>query len=154
MLAAGGVRPRSVSPLPDRGSRIPGLAAAGVLDLPAEPYEAGRQDTVVIAHDLGATADEEEGPRVREQLRHRAPGQVLHEHACCWTDPPAATAASVTLLHQSAVAPGPPASGGAPTEAWSPGSRTGGRRRRSPRRPWAPTRRRTRATGGRPRIRS
>ncbi|MEW2074368.1 MULTISPECIES: hypothetical protein [unclassified Streptomyces] len=31
---------------------------------------------------------------------------MLHEHACCWTDPPAATADSVTLLHQSAVAPG------------------------------------------------
>ncbi|OKK08897.1 tetratricopeptide repeat protein [Streptomyces sp. CB02400] len=105
VLAAADVRPRSVSLLPDRGSRILGLAAAEVLDLPAEPYEAGRQDTVVVAHDLGATADEREGPRILEQLLHRTPGQVLHEHACCWTDPPAVTADSVALLHQSAVAP-------------------------------------------------
>src|SRR5690606_16638674 len=91
--------------LPDRGSRILGLAAAEVLDLPAEPFEAARRDTVVVAYDLGTTADDPQGPRTLEQLRDRVPGQVLHEHASCWTDPPGVAADSVTLLHQSAVAP-------------------------------------------------
>lgn len=105
VLAAAEARPRSVSLLPDRGSRILGLAAAEVLGLPARPFEAGREDTVVIAYDLDDTARAEQGPEVIGQLFHRTPGQVLHEHACCWTDPPAVTADSVTLLHQSAVAP-------------------------------------------------
>ncbi|MET7370633.1 hypothetical protein ABZS61_33180 [Streptomyces sp. NPDC005566] len=61
VLAAAGVRPRSVSLLPDRGSRILGLAAAGVLGLPAEPFEAGREDTVVIAYDLNDTAGAGQG---------------------------------------------------------------------------------------------
>jgi hypothetical protein len=105
VLAAAGTRPRSVSLLPDRGSRILGLAAAEVLGLPAEPFEAGRRDTVVIAYDLNATAGEEQGPEILGRLFHRTPGQVLHEHASCWTDPPGVTADSVTLLHQSVVAP-------------------------------------------------
>ncbi|MFF5343595.1 hypothetical protein ACFY4H_23245 [Streptomyces althioticus] len=105
VLEAAGVRARSVSLLPDRDSRILGLAAAEVLGLPAEPFEAGRQDTVVVAYDLGATAGDPQGAAVLEQLRERVPGQVLHEHAGCWTDPPPVAADSVTLLHQSAVAP-------------------------------------------------
>ncbi|MGA5124850.1 hypothetical protein ACPCAG_16290 [Streptomyces pseudogriseolus] len=40
-----------------------------------------------------------------EQRRKRAPGQVLHEHASCWTDPPPVAADGVTLLHRSVVAP-------------------------------------------------
>ncbi|MGQ5577382.1 hypothetical protein [Streptomyces sp. ECR3.8] len=105
VLDAAGVRARSLSLLPDRDSRILGLAAAEVLGLPAEPFEAGRQDTVVVAYDLGATAGDPQGAAVLEQLRKRVPGQVLHEHAGCWTDPPPVAADSVTLLHQSAVAP-------------------------------------------------
>ncbi|MGV9581377.1 hypothetical protein ACWDRZ_32560 [Streptomyces sp. NPDC003509] len=105
VLASADARPRSVSLLPDRGSRILGLAAAEVLGLPAEPFEAGREDTVVIAYDLNVTARADGGPETIGQLFERAPGQVLHEHASCWTDPPAVTADSVTLLHQSAVAP-------------------------------------------------
>ncbi|MET8927214.1 hypothetical protein ABZW26_33105 [Streptomyces sp. NPDC004623] len=105
VLASAGARPRSVSLLPDRGSRILGLAAAELLGLPAEPFEAGREDTVVIAYDLNVTARADGGPETIGQLFERAPGQVLHEHASCWTDPPAVTADSVTLLHQSAVAP-------------------------------------------------
>ncbi|MFC8230822.1 hypothetical protein [Streptomyces sp. NPDC057287] len=105
VLAAAEVRPRSVSLLPDRGSRILGLAAAEVLGLPAEPFEAGRGDTVVIAYDLDDTARAERGEEVVGQLFHRTPGQVLHEHASCWTDPPAVAADSVTFLHQSVVAP-------------------------------------------------
>ncbi|MFD1656751.1 hypothetical protein ACFSL4_00500 [Streptomyces caeni] len=105
LLAAAEVRPRSVSLLPDRGSRILGLAAADVLDLPAEPFAPGRQDTVVIAYDLNELAATDEGPEILGQLFERAPGQVLHEHASSWTDAPVVTADSVTLLCQSVVAP-------------------------------------------------
>ncbi|WP_244335897.1 hypothetical protein [Streptomyces seoulensis] len=105
LLEATGVRPRSVSLLPDRDSRVLGLAAAEVLGLPAEPFVPGREDTVVVAYDLNALAGHEDGPDVLGQLLERAPGQVLHEHASCWTDPPAVTADSVTLLHQVVTSP-------------------------------------------------
>ncbi len=105
VLDAAGVRARSVSLLPDRDSRILGLAAAELLGLPAEPFDAARRDTVVVSYDLRATAGHPRGPAVLEQLAHRAPGQVLHEHASCWTDPPPVAADSVTFLHQSVVAP-------------------------------------------------
>ncbi|MGA5117698.1 hypothetical protein [Streptomyces pseudogriseolus] len=39
-----------------------------------------------------------------EQLRERVPGQVLHEHASCWTDPPPVATDRVTFLNQSVVA--------------------------------------------------
>jgi hypothetical protein len=104
LLAAAEAGPRSVSLLPDRDSQILGLAAAGLLGLPAEPFEPGREDTVVIAYDL--TALEEPGHEVLlEQLNQRVPGQVLHEHASCWTNAPVVTADSVALLHQSVTAP-------------------------------------------------
>lgn len=105
LLDAAGVRPRSVSLLPDRGSRILGLAAAEVLGLLAEPFTPGRADTVVIAYDLNELMETDEGPEILEQLQERAPGQVLHEHASSWTDTPVVTADSVTLLHQVVVAP-------------------------------------------------
>ncbi|AKN74008.1 hypothetical protein QR97_33600 [Streptomyces sp. PBH53] len=105
LLAATGVRPRSVSLLPDRDSRILGLAAAEVLGLPAEPFAAGRTDTVVVAYDLDGLAAHDDGPELIGELFERAPGQVLHAHACCWTDPPAITPDSAALLHQSVVAP-------------------------------------------------
>ncbi|MFI9808409.1 hypothetical protein ACIHEJ_29265 [Streptomyces sp. NPDC052301] len=105
LLAAAEVPARSVSLLPDRDSRILGLAAAQVLGLPAEPFAAGRADTVVVAYDLDRLSAHEDGPAVIRELLERAPGQVLHEHASCWTDPPAITADSVGLLHQSVVAP-------------------------------------------------
>ncbi|MCX4759554.1 hypothetical protein OG562_00830 [Streptomyces sp. NBC_01275] len=105
VLAAAEVRPRSVSLLPDRDSRILGLAAAEVLDLPAEPFAPGREDTVVLAYDLNETLRAGEGPVILGQLLNRAPGQVLHEHASSWTDTPAVTPDSVTLLHQAATAP-------------------------------------------------
>ncbi|MEW2286073.1 hypothetical protein [Streptomyces sp. NPDC047841] len=105
LLAATGVRPRSVSLLPDRDSRILGLAAAQVLDLPAEPFAPGRADTVVVAYDLDGLAAHDGGPELIGKLFERAPGQVLHAHACCWTDPPAITPDSAGLLYQSVVAP-------------------------------------------------
>ncbi|MFF8726843.1 tetratricopeptide repeat protein [Streptomyces sp. NPDC015171] len=105
LLSATGVRPRSVSLLPDRDSRILGLAAAEVLGLPAEPFAPGRADTVVVAYDLDGLAAHEGGPELTGELFERAPGQVLHAHASCWTDPPAVTPDSTALLHQSVVAP-------------------------------------------------
>ncbi|WP_329294123.1 tetratricopeptide repeat protein [Streptomyces sp. NBC_01455] len=105
LLDAAEVRPRSVSLLPDRDSRILGLAAAEVLGLPAEPFAPGREDTVVVAYDLNGAAEADGGPEILGQLFDRAPGQVLHEHASNWTDAPVVTADSVTLLHQSVVAP-------------------------------------------------
>ncbi|WP_208105960.1 hypothetical protein [Streptomyces sp. GC420] len=105
LLEAAEVRPRSVSLLPDRDSRVLGLAAAGVLGLPAERFAPGREDTVVIAYDLNGLTRTEHGAEVCGQLFDRVPGQVLHEHAASWTDSPAVTADSVALLHQSIVAP-------------------------------------------------
>ncbi|GKQ41797.1 M48 family metallopeptidase [Streptomyces sp. A012304] len=113
VLDAAEARPRSVSLLPDRGSRVLGLAAAEILGLPARPFDAARQDTVVVAYDLDETAATDQGPAILGQLFDRVPGQVLHEHASCWTDPPAVTPDSVTFLHQHAVAP------------WSAGLRQG-----------------------------
>lgn len=105
VLDAAGARPTSVSLLPDRGSRILGLAAAEVLGLPTEPFAPGREDTVVVAYDLNEVAGADQGPDILGGLFARAPGQVLHEHASNWTDPPVVTADSITLLHQSATAP-------------------------------------------------
>ncbi|MFJ3660201.1 tetratricopeptide repeat protein [Streptomyces sp. NPDC090119] len=105
LLEATGVRPRSVSLLPDRDSRVLGLAAAEVLGLSAEPFAPDREDTVVVAYDLNELAGHEDGPDILVQLRERTPGQVLHEHASCWTDPPVVAADSVTLLHQVVTAP-------------------------------------------------
>lgn len=100
VLEAAAVRPTSVSLLPDRNSRILGLAAAEVLGLPALDFEPDRTDTVVVAYDLNDVA-----PELVGLLFERTSGQVLHEHAGCWTDAPAVTPDSVTLLHQSATAP-------------------------------------------------
>ncbi|WP_208036006.1 hypothetical protein [Streptomyces cyanogenus] len=105
LLDGTGVRPRTVSLLPDRDSRILGLAAAEVLGLPAEPFAPGRPDTVVVAYDLDGLAAHDGGPELIGELFERVPGQVLHAHACCWTDPPAVTPDSAALLHQSVVAP-------------------------------------------------
>lgn len=105
VLGAAGMSPTSVSLLPDRSSRILGLAAGEVLRLPTEPFAPGRSDTVVVAYDLNEVAGAEQGPDILGGLFERAPGQVLHEHASNWTDPPVVTADSVTLLHQSVTAP-------------------------------------------------
>ncbi|MFI0407334.1 tetratricopeptide repeat protein [Actinomadura sp. 3N508] len=97
ILDAAGRRPASVGLLPDRSSRILGLAAAEVLGLPAEPYAPGRPDVLVVAYDLNETE--------ADWLRERAEGQILFERATCWTDPPAVSADVTGLLHQIVVAP-------------------------------------------------
>ncbi|MCK1823643.1 hypothetical protein MTQ10_29690 [Streptomyces sp. XM83C] len=100
VLEATGVRPEAVALLPDRDSRIMGLAAAEVLELPVRPFEGAEPGTLVVAHDLNGLAEDERGREILAALRERAPGQVLHEHASCWTDPPVVAADSVGLLHQ------------------------------------------------------
>ncbi|GAA4629274.1 hypothetical protein GCM10023196_049320 [Actinoallomurus vinaceus] len=99
-LTATGRRPSSVALLPDRDSRILGLAAAQVLGVPTQPYRPGTPDVLVVAYDLDGT-----DPELRRRLRDRAPGEVLYEHATCWTNPPAVTADVSTLLVRSVVAP-------------------------------------------------
>ncbi|GAB2572272.1 hypothetical protein GCM10027168_01270 [Streptomyces capparidis] len=100
VLEASGRSPAAVAPLPDRSSRIAGLAAARLLGLPALPYTPGRPDTLVVAYDL-RDADRE----LVSGLRERAPGEILFEHATCWTSPPAVSADVSTLLAQMCVPP-------------------------------------------------
>jgi hypothetical protein len=96
ILAATGRQPASVGLLPDRSSRILGLAAAQLLELPAEPFVRGRADVLVIAYDL----NEAKPPGLWE----RADGQVLFEHASCWTAR-RVSADVIGFLHQVVTSP-------------------------------------------------
>ncbi|MBP0448298.1 hypothetical protein J5Y04_01870 [Kitasatospora sp. RG8] len=106
VLEATGTRPRSVSLLPGRADRALGLAAAEVLGLPVQPYRPGAGNSVVVAYDLGEVDDE-----LVVLLRERAPGEVLYEHATCWTSPPGAAADVCGLLGQTVRAPWEPFGG-------------------------------------------
>ncbi|WP_329088870.1 hypothetical protein OG979_33465 [Actinomadura citrea] len=97
VLDAAGRRPASVGLLPDRSSRILGLATARLFGLPAEPFAPERPGALVVAYDLNETD--------ADGLRERTEGQVLFEHASCWTDPPVVSADVTGFLHQVAVAP-------------------------------------------------
>ncbi|WP_141584611.1 hypothetical protein [Actinomadura sp. WMMA1423] len=97
VLDAAGRRPTSVGLLPDRSSRILGLAAARMFGLPAEPFAPDRPGALVVAYDLNETDP--------GGLHERAEGQVLFEHASCWTDPPAVSADVTGFLHQIVVSP-------------------------------------------------
>lgn len=100
VLAAVDRKPASVALLPDRGSRALGLAAARILGLPTAPYRPGTADTLVVAYDLNECDQE-----LVARLHDRAPGEVLYEHATCWTDPPVVPADVSTLLVQTVIAP-------------------------------------------------
>ncbi|GAA1953141.1 tetratricopeptide repeat protein [Kitasatospora viridis] len=119
VLSATGRRPATVALLPDHASQALGLAAAELFGLPAAPYRPGTPDALVVAYDLSET-----DPAAVRALRERAPGEVLFEHATCWTQPPAATADVSTLLVQHVVAPWEPGigsdGGAAPVEPPSP----------------------------------
>jgi hypothetical protein len=103
ILDAAGAGVKTVSLLPERSSRILGLAAAEVLGLPAVPFDAARPDTVVVAYDLNDV-----DPEVAGSLRQRVQGQILFEHATCWTDAPAVSADVSVLLGQTIIAPWAP----------------------------------------------
>ena len=102
ILDAAGRRPGSVGLLPDRSSRVLGTAAARLFGLPAEPFDPGRPDALVVAYDLNEALSTEPGldEAALEGLLERAEGQVLYEHATCWTDPPPVSADVSGLLHQ------------------------------------------------------
>ena len=107
-LEASRLRPTTVSLLPDRGSRILGLAAAELLGLQAVPFEPQREATLVVAYDLKellAPEASDAGIETLRALKARTRGQILHEHASCWTDTPPVTADSVGLLAQSVTSP-------------------------------------------------
>ncbi|MFB7716610.1 hypothetical protein [Nocardia sp. NPDC056100] len=108
-LSATGREPRSVSLLPGRTDRVLGLAAAQLLGLPTLPYTPGATDTLVVAYDLS----ELDHDLVRT-LDERADGQILFEHATCWTRPPAVSADITGLLVQRI------------NDPWSPGLRIDG----------------------------
>ncbi|GAA0300084.1 hypothetical protein GCM10010302_43310 [Streptomyces polychromogenes] len=103
VLDATGRKPASVGLLPDRGSRALGLAAARLLGVPASPYRPGTPDVLVVAYDLTACE-----PGTVAELAERAPGELLFEHATCWTETPGAAADVCTLLVQSVTAPWEP----------------------------------------------
>ncbi|MFF0390842.1 hypothetical protein ACFYS8_19445 [Kitasatospora sp. NPDC004615] len=105
VLAATGRRPSSVALLPDRGSEALGLAAAALFGLPAAPYRPGAAtaDALVVAYDLNECDQE-----LVEALYERAPGELLYEHATCWTDSPAVSADISGLLVQHVAAPWEP----------------------------------------------
>ncbi|RKS69143.1 hypothetical protein BZB76_6282 [Actinomadura pelletieri DSM 43383] len=102
ILDAAERRPTSVGLLPDRSSRILGLAAARLFELPAEPFAPDRRDTLVVAYDLNESDLDEAAAR---GLWQRAAGQILFERATSWTDPPGIAADVTGLLHQVVVAP-------------------------------------------------
>ncbi|MRH93068.1 hypothetical protein GFY24_37575 [Nocardia sp. SYP-A9097] len=103
ILNAAGRQPHSVSLLPGRSDRILGLAAAQLLGLPTRPYAPESTDTLVVAYDL-AELDQD----LVRTLNQRADGQILFEHATCWTRPPAVSADISGLLVQRITAPWEP----------------------------------------------
>lgn len=94
-LRATGRQPSSVGVLPDRDSEILGLAAAELLGVPARPFTEPAPEELVVAYNL-AEIDRE----LLKQLYDRTSGQVLYEHAMCWTKPPTASADITGLMHQ------------------------------------------------------
>ena len=102
ILEAAGAAPESAALLPDRSSRILGVAAAATLGLPATDFDPGKPAAhgLVVAYDLTKT-----DPGAVAALRERAPGQILFERATCWTDPPRVTADVSGLLGQTVIPP-------------------------------------------------
>ena len=99
VLGAAGRRPGAIALLPDRSSRILGLAAAELLGLPTFQWRPDAGDCLVLAFTLSGLDED-----VIAGLR-AAPEQILVEHATCWTDPPPIAADVSTLLHQVITAP-------------------------------------------------
>ncbi|PRX97254.1 hypothetical protein [Allonocardiopsis opalescens] len=103
VLDAAGRRPRAVGLLPDRSSQALGLAAARLLGLPAERFDPRAPEALVVAYDLNELG--ESAAELVPALYERAPGQILVEHASCWTSPPPVSADYAVLLHQVNVPP-------------------------------------------------
>jgi hypothetical protein len=99
VLNATGRRPPTVGLLPDRSSRILGMAAAEVLGVRAWDWRPQMDGALVVSYTLADAA-----PHILNGLGS-APGQILVEHATCWTDPPPVAADVTTFLHQVVVPP-------------------------------------------------
>ncbi|WP_279582385.1 hypothetical protein [Fodinicola feengrottensis] len=101
ILEAANLRPTTISLLADRSQpEILGLAAAQVLDLPAAPYAPGRPDTLIVGYDLNEVDEQ-----LLAKLSSRTNGEVLYEHASCWTSQPSVSADVCAMLVQSCVSP-------------------------------------------------
>jgi hypothetical protein len=98
-LNAAGRQPPPVGLLQDRSSRILGMAAAEVLGVRAWDWRPQMEGALVISYSLADSA-----PHVLNGLSSAA-GQILVEHATCWTDPPPVAADVTTFLHQVVVPP-------------------------------------------------
>jgi hypothetical protein len=94
-----GDRPDPVALLPDRSSRIMGLAAAAVLGRPTVSWPPPGP-AIIVAYTI-----KDLDPEIAEALRSRGRGWVLAEHATCWTDPRSVAADFVGLLHETIVEP-------------------------------------------------
>lgn len=94
VLTAADRRPSAVALLPDRSSRVLGLAAAQLLDLATRQWAPDAAGCLVVAYTLSDLT-----PELVAGLRE-APGQLVFEHATCWTEPPAMAADISTLLAQ------------------------------------------------------
>jgi hypothetical protein len=99
VLTAAHRRPSAVALLPDRSSRILGIAAARLLDLPSRDWTAHAEGALVVAYTLSGAA-----PELLAGLRG-ATGQLVFEHATCWTEPPSVAADINTLLAQAVSTP-------------------------------------------------
>jgi hypothetical protein len=96
-LEAWDLRPPRVLLLPeDRDSEALGLAAATLLNLPAERWS-DRSDApgLVVAYDVAALPQE-----VRAWLRPHRPGQLLFSQASVWTAEPPFVSDATTFLYQ------------------------------------------------------
>ncbi|APR80905.1 Hypothetical protein A7982_06252 [Minicystis rosea] len=102
-LGAAGIEAPRVFALPDRSSRIVGMAAAQILGVPCDVWARGgdREPGIVVAYDLDLVGNAD----VLEQLRDHRPGQVLFAHASCWTDPFPYAPDVTTYLYQVNTAP-------------------------------------------------
>jgi hypothetical protein len=99
VLSATGLRPPTVGLLQDRSSRILGMAAAEVLGVRAWDWRPQMEGALVVSYSLADAA-----PHVLNGLSSSS-GQVLVEHATCWTEPPPVAADVTTFLHQVVVPP-------------------------------------------------
>jgi hypothetical protein len=99
VLGAAGRRPGAVALLPDRSSRVLGMAAAELLGLPTVPWSPTVSDALVPVFTMSAL-----DPEFVTGLRE-ATDQVLFEHATCWTEPAPIAADLTTVLTQVITAP-------------------------------------------------
>ncbi len=88
-------KPTHITILPERGSRIMGLAAGTLLDLPVRMWNGDNQDGLVVAYDL---MDLEED--IGRALWEHGSGQILFAHATRWVEVYPYVADVTTYLYQ------------------------------------------------------